>query len=88
MLRIGCTKINGKQFLLSRSSPHINNKEQSTKCCKRAIEAHENQDKNHKNDAGEMNLEEWVGSLYNRTHGMFWKYQDILLDLREKIGKK
>ena len=37
---------------------------------------------------GEMNLEEWVGFLYNRTHGMFWKYQDTLLDLREKIGKK
>ena len=50
VLRIGCTKINGKQFLLSRSSPHINNKEQSTKCSKRAIEAHENQEKNHKND--------------------------------------
>ena len=37
---------------------------------------------------GEMNLEEWVGFLYNRTHGMFWKYQGTLLDLREKIGKK
>lgn len=36
----------------------------------------------------EMNLEEWVGSLYNSIHDMFWKYQDILLDLRENIGKK
>ena len=36
----------------------------------------------------EMNLEKRVGSLHNRTHGVFWEYQDILLDLREKIGKK
>ena len=50
VLRIGCTKINGKQFLFSRSSPHSNNKEQSSKCCKRATEPHENQEKNHKND--------------------------------------
>ena len=50
VLRIGCTKINGKQFLFSRSSPHSNNKEQGSKCCKRATEAHENQEKNHKND--------------------------------------
>ena len=38
--------------------------------------------------AGERYLEECIGSIYNRTHGIFWKSQDVLFDLRGKIGKK
>lgn len=51
VLRIECTKINGKQFLLSGSNRHINNMiEQSTKWCKRGTEAHKIQERNHRND--------------------------------------
>lgn len=88
VLRIGCTEINGKQYLLSRSNPRINNKEQSTKSCKELLKHMRIRRRIMKMMTREVNLEKRVGSLYNRTHGVFWKYQDILLDLREKIGKK
>lgn len=36
----------------------------------------------------EMDLKEWVGSIYNRRYGMLQIQQDILFNLRGKILEK
>lgn len=81
MLRIGCPEVDGKPLSLLRSHQHVSDIPEPRAASREgAIEAHRNGERICRRRACEVHLEEWVGSLYDRTQGMLSIQHDVLFE--------